>query len=138
MSESLGATRNNLNNLDNVVITSATKGIVHTNRGSVTQGTSSHTNAVTINATSGIITLAPTALAATTNAEFTVTNNTVQADSVILLSMQDENTTNNAQLACAFHTVANGSFKITLVNPHSTGNTTATASKIHFLIINNN
>ena len=120
----------------NLVITAAAKGIIHTNSGTVTQATD-HTTGVTINATSGVITLAAVALAATTNAEFTVTNSTVQADSVILITMQDENTVNNKQLACAIHTVAGGSFKISIVNPHSATSTSATASKIHFLVINN-
>jgi len=120
----------------NLVITEAAKGIVHTGSGTVTQATD-HTTAVTINATSGVITLAAVALAATTNAEFTVTNSTVQADSVILVTMQDENTVDNKQLACAIHTVAGGSFKISIVNPHSATSTSTTASKIHFLVINN-
>ena len=118
------------------VITAADHGIIHTNSGTVTQATD-HTTGVTINATSGVIQLAAVALNATTNAEFTVTNSTVQADSVILITVQDENTTDNVQLAAAVHTIGAGSFKISLVNPHSSGNTSATASKIHFLVINN-
>ena len=90
-----------------------------------------------MNTTSGVIQLAAVALAATTNAEFTVTNSTVQSDSVILVTMQDENTTDNKQLACSIHTVADGSFIISIVNPHSATATSATASKIHFLVINN-
>ena len=120
----------------NLVITAAGKGIIHAGSGTVTQA-SNHATGVTINATSGVITLAAVALAATTNAEFTVTNSTVQADSVILVTMQDENTTDNKQLACAIHTVAGGSFIISIINPHSATATSATASKIHFLVINN-
>ena len=120
----------------NLVVTEATKGIVHTGNGTVTQATD-HTTGVTINATSGRIQLAAVALNASTNAEFTVTNSTVQADSTILLTVQDENTTNNVQLAAVTHTIAGGSFKISLVNPHSSGNTSTTASYIHFLVINN-
>ena len=71
----------------NLVITGATKGLVHTNKGTVTQATD-HTTGVTINTTSGVITLAAVALAAATNAEFTVTN-TVTANSIILLTVQD-------------------------------------------------
>ena len=123
-------------NAGSLIITGAQEGIVHTNSGTGTQATN-HTTGITLNSTSGVITLAAVALAATTNAEFTVTNNTVQADSVILLTIQDENTTNNAQLAVATHTIAGGSFKISIVNPHSSGATSATASKIHFLVINN-
>jgi len=120
----------------NFVITAADHGIIHTNSGTITQATN-HTTGVTINATSGVIQLAAVALAATTNAEFTVTNSTVQADSVVLVTVQDENTTDNVQLSAAVHTIAGGSFKISLVNPHSSGDTSATASKIHFLVINN-
>ena len=118
-----------------LVITGATEGIIHTNSGTVTQATD-HTNGVTINASSGIITLAAVALANDTNAEFTVTNSYAKTTSVILVSMQDENTTNNAQLSCATHTHANGSFKISIMHSDATGATSATASKIHFLIIN--
>lgn len=107
-----------------------------TKNGTVTQATN-HTTAVTLNANSGIITLAAVALNATTNAEFTFNNNVIKTSSQIFLTMQDENTTNNNQLACAVHTIANGSCIITLVNPHSSGATSATASKIHFRIFNN-
>jgi len=124
-------------NSGNLVITAGDKGIIHTNSGIVTQATN-HTTAVTINSTSGVITLAAVALAATTNAEFTVTNSTVQADSVILVTMQDENTVDNKQLACAIHTVTDGAFTISIVNPHSATSTSTTASKIHFLIVNPN
>ena len=103
--------------------------------GTVTQA-SNHTTGVTINATSGIITLAAVALNAATNAEFTVTNSKVDADSVILVSVQDENTTNNTSIVATTHTIADGSFVINLQNPQSSGNTSATASKIHFLVIN--
>ena len=122
-------------NTGNLVITQADKGIVHTGTGTVTQETS-HTAGVTINATSGKITLAAVALAAATNAEFTVTNSTVTANSIILITMQDENTTNNAQLTACTHTLATGSFKISIHNPAATGATSTTASKIHFLVIN--
>jgi len=123
-------------NAGSLIITGATEGIVHTNSGTVTQATD-HTTGVTLNTTSGIIQLAAVALNAATNAEFTFTNSTIQADSVILLTVQDENTTNNAQLTAAVHTIAGGSCKITIHNPAATGATSTTASKIHFLVINN-
>jgi len=119
-----------------LIISGAAEGIVHTNSGTVTQATD-HTTGVTLNTTSGVITLAAVALAAATNAEFTFTNSTIQADSVILLTIQDENTTNNAQLTVATHTIAGGSCKISIHNPAATGSTSTTASKIHFLVINN-
>jgi hypothetical protein len=125
-------------NTGSLVITGATEGIVHTGSGTVTQtsGSPAHTDAVTINASSGIITLAAVALAATTNAEFIVTNSYAKTTSVILVSMQDENTTNNKQLACATHTHNDGNFTISIVNPHSATSTGTQASKIHFLIVN--
>ena len=122
-------------NTGDLVITQADKGIVHTNSGTVTQATN-HSTGVTINATSGRITLAASALSAATNVEFTVTNSTVTANSIIMLTVQDENTTNNAQLTAATHTIASGSFVISLHNPAATGATSATSSKIHFLVIN--
>ena len=119
-----------------LVITAADHGIIHTGSGTVTQGTSI-TTGVTLNTTSGIITMHATGIAADENIEFTVTNSTVQADSVILVSMQDENTENNTQLVCATHTIAGGSFKITVANTDSAQASSATAVKIHFLVINN-
>jgi len=120
----------------NLIITQAAKGIIHTGSGTVTQGTSI-TTGVTLNTTSGVITMHATAIAADENIEFTVTNSTVQADSVILLSMQDENTVDNTQLVCATHTIGGGSFKITVANTDSGQASSATAVKIHFLVINN-
>ena len=76
------------------------------------------------------------ALGAANNAEFTVTNSTVTTSSIIMLTVQDENTTNNAQLTVCTHTLASGSFKISIFNPAATGSTSTTASKIHFLVIN--
>ena len=122
-------------NTGNLIVTAAAKGIVHTGLGTVTQA-SNHATGVTLNTTSGVITLAAVALAATTNAQFVLTNSTIQAEAVILLTMQDNNTTDNKQLACALVAVADGSCTISIVNPHSATSTSATASKIHFLIIN--
>ena len=120
----------------NLVVTAGDHGIIHSGSGTVTQGTSI-TTGVTLNTTSGIITMQATAISADENIEFTVTNSTVQADSVILLSMQDENTVDNTQLVCATHTIAGGSFKITVANTDSAQASSATAVKIHFLVINN-
>ncbi len=118
-----------------LTISGATNGLVQTGA-TVTQATN-HTTAVTINSTAGVIQLAAVALAAATNVEFTVTNSAVQADSTIIITVQDQNTTDNAQLSAAIHTVADGSFKISLMNAAATGATSTTASKIHFLVINN-
>lgn len=119
----------------NLVITGATKGIKYTNKGTVTQA-ENHSTGVTINATAGVITLAAVALSAANNVEFTVTNSTVSATSIIMLTVQDENTVDNAQLTACTHTIGSGSFKISIHNPAATGSTSTTASKIHFLVIN--
>ena len=115
-------------------LTSATKGIeaTHTN---VTQATSI-TTGVTASGHVGIITMHATAIAADENIEFTVTNTIAKTTSCIFLSMQDENTTDDAQLVCASHTHANGSFKITVANTDSAQASSATAVKIHYLLIN--
>ena len=94
------------------------------------------TEGVAIHRTAGVITLAPQAISAGANVEFTVDNNLVTANSIILLTMQDENTTNNAQLSVCHHSQTSGSFIISVHNPAATGTTSATASKIHFLVIN--
>ena len=117
------------NILDSIVV-------LESPQGAVTQ-TTNITTAVTTNATSGIITVHATAIAADENVEFTVNNSFVKSDSVILLTMQDENTVNNTQLVCAHHTIADGSFKITIANTDSAQDSSATAVKIHFLVVNN-
>lgn len=122
-------------NTGNLVITGSTKGITYTNKGTVTQA-EDHSTGVTINSTAGIITLAAVALGAAQNTEFTVTNSTVTTSSIIMLTVQDENTTDNAQLTACTHTIASGSFKVSIHNPAATGSTSTTASKIHFLVIN--
>jgi hypothetical protein len=122
-------------NVGDLVIAGTGKGIVLSESSTVTQ-TTSHVTGLTVNSTSGVITLAAVVLDSSTKASFIVTNSTVKTDSVILVTMQDENTTEANQLSCAINTVANGSFVISIVNPHSAGATSATASKIHFLVIN--
>ena len=123
----------NLDDRDRVAASAATQGI---DTGTVTQATN-HATAVTLNKRAGVITLAAAALANATNAEFTVTNDKVQADSVILVTTQDENTTDNTCIIATVHTIAAGSFIINVNHPDSVGSTSATASKIHFLVINN-
>ena len=123
----------NLGNKDRVAASAATQAV---NTGTVTQLTNNST-AVTLNAAAGIITTAGAAIANATNVEFTVNNTYVQADSVILVTMQDENTTNNTTIVATIHTIAAGSFIINLGHPDSVDATSATASKIHFLVINN-
>tara|TARA_R110002050_G_scaffold32935_2_gene84320 strand:- start:1260 stop:2708 length:1449 start_codon:yes stop_codon:yes gene_type:complete len=127
----------------NLIITGAAKGIVHTGSGTVTQGTSGTPNyatGVTLNTTSGIITLdSAETLAAGAFEEFVVTNSTVQADSVILLQVQslaEGSETTDSSLIAYTNTIAGGSFNILLQNG-SDATLAAGARKIHFLVINN-
>ena len=119
----------------NLVITAADHGIIHTNSGTVTQGTNA-TTGVTLNTTSGVITTYAATLATNTEVQFAVTNSTVQADSVVICTMQDENTDANSHILVTTNTIAGGSFNINLFNCGS-GTASATACKIHFLVINN-
>ena len=107
-----------------------------TNTGTVTQLTNNSTT-VTLHATSGIITLFAATINPSTNVQFTLTNNAIKTSSLIIVSMQDENTQDNAQLSCNINSIDNGSCIISIVNPHSSGTTSATASKIHFKVFNN-
>jgi hypothetical protein len=121
----------------NLIVGTDTKGII-LGSGTVTQLTN-HSTAVTLNKTSGVITLAGVALAAGAEADFAVTNSTVQADSVILLTVQSPaaaSATDNATLVAQLDGVSDGSFNVRLSNPGA-GNTSTNAHKIHFLVINN-
>ena len=117
-----------------IKITAATKGIVHVGRGTVTQATN-HSNGVTVNASSGVITLAGVALAADTEAEFTLTNSTLKTTSMVFLTVEDNTTAADSCLTAQVHTVANGSCKIKLFNPGANP-TSTNASKVNFLVIN--
>ena len=123
----------------NLVITAAAKGIIHTGSGTVTQASNHSTATAAINSTSGVITLAAVALAAGAEANFAVANSTIQADSVILLTVQSPaaaSATDNATLVAQLDEVNAGSMNIRLSNPGAAA-TAASASKIHFLVINN-
>ena len=135
-SDAISVTAGNATLTDgNLVITAADHGIIHTNSGTVTQGTNA-TTAVTLNTTSGVITTFAATLATNTEVQFAVNNSTVQADSVVICTMQDENTDANSHLLVTTNTVADGSFNINLFNCGS-GTASATACKIHFFVINN-
>lgn len=102
--------------------------------GSVTQATSRSTG-VTLNAYQGQITTDTTSLAAAAEATFTVTNNKVNANSIIVLSMTTPSSTGFSQPFVS--KVQAGSFDITLTNLHaSTADTSA--SVISFLVLNGN
>ena len=121
----------------NLVVTEGDKGIVLTGKGTTTQATN-HSTDVTLSRTAGVITLAGVSLAAGSEADFEVTNTTVTANSIILLTVQSPaaaSATDNGTLVAQLDTVGSGSFNIRLTNPGA-GATTTNAHKIHFLVIN--
>lgn len=115
-----------------VVIDTATEGIVHKGSGTVTQATS-FTTGVTLNATSGVITLDSTAtLAGHAKATFTFTNSAIKSTSVILLTVNDPT---HSGLIAGTSGVSTGTADIDIINATST-TSTAGVHKVHFLIIN--
>lgn len=125
-------------NSGDLKISDATKGLVHSGSGTVTQATD-WTTAVTINATSGIITLEATdVLGAHGSHAFTVNNTTVQADSLVFLQWYDVTNTATNMMNCYIAKVAANRFDVRIYNPRSSGgNTTAGIIKIAFLVVNN-
>lgn len=102
-------------------------------RGTVTQQTN-HSTGVTVNATSGTITLASADLAAGAEAEFTVTNSKVAANDVVVVCVADNNDASGTPLA-SVSDVSAGSFKILLTNLHATTAAFNDASTLNFVVI---
>lgn len=101
--------------------------------GVVTQATN-RTTGVTLNTLSGAITTNATSLAAETAAVFTVTNNTVFADDVVLAVIASGSNGGNTTVTVT--TIAAGSFQITVANQNAAGGTAETgAIVINFLIM---
>ena len=121
-----------------MIITAATDGIIHTNSGTVTQGTNA-TTTVEHDSTSGIITLYGAALASQAEVEFIFTNSTIQDDSVILTGLEcaASGRTAGANIQVYFHTKASGSVKIVVVNTDDVSTDADDVFKINYLIINN-
>ena len=119
-----------------LVFSNQTYGIKYTTKESVTQ-TGSLTTAVTINATAGkIVTFA--ASLTTTQAEFTVNNNTVTVNSLVFLTLVSPGTAteaDNANIMATVSSVANGSFKVVLSNPFGHASD-AVGRTVQFLVIN--
>jgi len=123
-------------NTGDLIITQSNKGIVFTGKGTITQA-SNHSTGVTINTTAGVITLANVALAGGAEADFAVTNSTVTANSIILLTVQSpvaSSATDNASMHAELDDIGSGVFNIRLTNP-GVGSTSG-IYKIHFLVIN--
>ena len=109
---------------------------VFTGGSTVTQA-SSRSTGVTINALSGTITTDTTSLAAGASAEFTVTNSSVAADDVILLTQRSGSSLVAGVAGVAIVqvvTVAAGSFIISVQNGSSTTADTG-AIIINFLVM---
>lgn len=100
----------------------------------VTQTTNRSTG-VTANGYMGAITTDTTSLAAGAEATFTVTNNKVQATSVVVISLQTPSATGTS--IAYVSTTAAGSFNITLSNLHAATADTS-ASVINYLVLNGN
>jgi len=111
-----------------VVVSTGTAGVGYATGagGSVIQGTS-RTTGVTLNKTTGAITLFSAAGSATA-ASFTVTNSTVAATDVIILNQQ----TGTDLYDLAVTAVAAGSFRITFI---TTGGTTTETTIFNFAVI---
>ena len=125
-------------NLDNRDIVAASAGTQAVKTGTVTQA-SNHGTAVTLNACAGVITLAGVALNAGAEADFAFTNSCIQADSVVLLTVQSPaatDATDNATIVADLDEISAGACNIRLTNPGA-GNSASDANKIHFLVINN-
>lgn len=101
--------------------------------GSVTQATNRSTG-VTLNTISGLITTNSASLAAETGATFTVTNNQVFADDVVLVCIAGG--TNGGNTTATVIVIAAGSFQITVANQNAAGGTAETgAILLNFIIM---
>jgi hypothetical protein len=124
-----------------IIFNDVTKGIVYGTKGiaktEINQSTSFATP-VTINATLGKINLYAGSLAAATQAEFTVTNPTVQSTSLVFITMIGPGAAteaDNAYITSHVSAISNGSFKIVLTNTDGHNSDTLQRS-IQFLVIN--
>ena len=124
-------------NTGNLVITTALKGIIHTGTGTVTQGTNA-TTTVNSDSTSGIITLFGAALASQAEVEFTFTNDSIKATSVIITGLECVATgrTAGANIQVYVHSKTSESCKIIVVNIDDVATDVNDIFKINYLIIN--
>lgn len=101
--------------------------------GTVTQATN-RTTGVTLNTISGQITTNTASLAAETAAVFTVTNNQVFADDIVLIAVSGGSNGGNTSVLVA--TISAGSFVISVANQNAAGGAAETgAITINFLIM---
>lgn len=104
-----------------------------TGRGAVTQATN-HSTGVTVNATSGVITLASVDLAAGAEAQFTVTNSTVAVGDVVVACVGTNNDASGTPSVSVLD-VAAGSFDILLTNLHASTAAFNDATTVNFAVI---
>jgi hypothetical protein len=103
-----------------------------TDGGTVTQATN-HSTGVTINATSGQITLASADLAAGAEATFTVTNSAVSATDVVIVNVADDQDTGT--LLAFVDDVGAGTFDIVLTNLHASNAAGNGGTVINFVVL---
>lgn len=104
-------------------------GVVTAQTGSVTQASSKSTG-VTLNNVAGTITMNNASLAAAAEVTFTVTNSKVSAGDVIVVNHGTAGT--GGTYLVQAHTIADGSFKITVGNVSGSG--AAEAIVLNFMI----
>lgn len=101
--------------------------------GVVTQATN-RTTGVTVNTISGQITTNTASLAAETAATFTVTNNQIFADDIVLVSIAGG--TNGGNTTVQVVVIAAGSFQVQVANQNAAAGTAETgAIQINFLVM---
>ena len=100
--------------------------------GTITQSTSKSTG-VTLNKSSGTITMNGAALAHNTNVEFTFTNSTIKADSVILNIKSAAG--GSSEYIAQVHEIGSGSCKILLRNVSNDNNSKSDAVQLQFAVI---
>ena len=107
--------------------------ITYGGRGTVTQETD-HGTGVTINATSGTITLASADLAAAAEDTFVVTNSFVAVGDVVYVNVASNNDASGTAQVGVFQVNA-GNFHIILSNPHATTAAFNDATTLNFAVI---
>jgi len=121
-----------VNNGD-LVITGAGNGLVHTGSGTITQITSNVTG-VTLSTTTGVITMFA-AVASGISHAFILTNTTIAATSVVLISVVGVALVTGIATTASLGAPGAGSITINVTNPDG-ANATAAAPEIHFMVIN--
>jgi hypothetical protein len=97
------------------------------------------TENVTINEVSGYVTLARQSIAAESQAEFTISNSTVSANSLVFVSLISPGSSSesvNAIVVAQVSSITNGSFNVTLTNMSSSTATDTQVRQLQFFVLN--